>query len=98
MHAAPSHGSHLKVAIMVVALCGGLRLALSAPVQASPLGVGCRAVTIVAGLHLPLDMEFLPTGEILIAERSLGTGPTAHSSIRLVRNGIIQEPPVIVLR
>jgi glucose/arabinose dehydrogenase len=97
MHAARHHGTHLKVAIVVLALCGALRLALSAPVQASPLGGDFRAVNIVTGLHLPLDIEFLPTGEILIAEKSTGTGPDAHSSIRLVRNGVIQEPPVIVL-
>ncbi|HEX8682896.1 MAG TPA: PQQ-dependent sugar dehydrogenase [Ardenticatenaceae bacterium] len=97
MHATAYYGTHLKVAIAIFSLFGALLVALSSPAQASPLGGQFQAVEIVTGLTLPLDIEFLPSGELLIAEKGTGKGPAGQSAIRLARNGIVQEPPAIVL-
>ncbi len=49
------------------------------------------------GLTLPVDMEFLPDGGILVAEKGLGLAENAVAHIRLVRDQIIQAAPVLSL-
>lgn len=59
---------------------------------------GFAMQTLVSGLTLPVDMEFLPNGDILVAEKGTGKHEEGRSSIRLVRGGQLLEMPVITLR
>ncbi len=53
--------------------------------------------TIATGLTHPVDMVFLPSGDILVAEKGSGQLDESWSSIKLVRNGVVQEEPVLTL-
>ncbi len=58
---------------------------------------GFSVKTIAGGLTFPVDMEFLPSGDIIVAEKGSGQFEDSWSSIKLVRNGVVQENPVLTL-
>lgn len=65
--------------------------------QGIQLPAGFALKTVASGLMLPLDMEFLPNGDILVAEKGSGQGLDGVGTIRLVENGIVNPTPVISL-
>lgn len=65
-------------------------------VFASPLAPpGFTITQVVTGLNYPTDMIFLPTGDILVAEKGTGADTKGNARVRLIHNGILQEAPVI---
>ncbi|HUF39910.1 MAG TPA: PQQ-dependent sugar dehydrogenase [Anaerolineales bacterium] len=52
---------------------------------------------VASGLNLPIDAEFMPDGGILVAEKGAGAGIDGQSAIRLIRDGEVQEVPVLLL-
>ncbi|WP_268251934.1 PQQ-dependent sugar dehydrogenase [Litorilinea aerophila] len=58
---------------------------------------GFSVTTLVDGLDTPTDMAFLPSGEILVAEKGWGSNVDGISRIRLVRGGSLQATPVLTL-
>ena len=58
---------------------------------------GFAEQTIVDGLDFPVDMEFLPSGDILVAEKGAGQFEDSWSSIKLIRNGSVQKEAVLTL-
>ena len=53
--------------------------------------------TIATGLKWPVDMVFLPMGDIFVAEKGAGQAEKGSSSVKLVQNGIVQDEPVLTL-
>lgn len=58
---------------------------------------GFSYLPYLSGLDLPVDMEFLPSGDIFIAEKGSGGDIEGIANIRLVRDGLLLEKPVIAL-
>lgn len=54
-------------------------------------------ITVTSKLHLPTDMLFLPSGDIFVLEKGTGAGTNGRSAVRLVRNGMLAEQPVLTL-
>jgi PKD repeat protein len=46
---------------------------------------------------MPVQMAFLPSGDILVAEKGTGHHENGISHFRLVKNGVVQETPVLTL-
>ena len=75
---------------------------LSVHAQTAPQTTGISlppgfAITqVVTGLSLPVDTAFMPSGDILVAEKGQGDAD-GWADIRLVRNGILAPEPVITL-
>ena len=53
--------------------------------------------TVASGFRLPMSMAFLPSGEIMVAEKGLGSDVDGLAEIRLIRNGKILEKPLLTL-
>ena len=58
---------------------------------------GFSYTAYATGLNLPIDAEFMPDGGILVAEKGVGAGPDGVSAVRLVRDGTVQDVPVLSL-
>ena len=65
--------------------------------DAPQLPPGFQATIVADDLYLPLDMEFMATGDILVAEKGVGEDIDGISRIRLVKNGQTQPTPVLEL-
>lgn len=72
-----------------------LSQAQEAQAQAIELPQGFRAVRILDGLRLPTDMVFLPSGDILITEKGTGRDAEGIARVRLVRQGVLRNEPVL---
>ena len=53
--------------------------------------------TVVSGLRYPTDMALLPSGDILVVEKGAGLNENGVADVRLVRQGTLQEEPVVSL-
>lgn len=54
--------------------------------------------TVVSGFDLPTDMAVLPSGDLLVTEKGVGSGAVSSANVRFVRNGVLQPAPVLTLR
>lgn len=73
----------LKTASFVVAIL----LTLSSPAWTDPVGFSDQLV--VGGLQAPTSFAFLPSGEILVAQRG--------GAVRLVQGGVLQADPLLTV-
>ncbi|NJN81845.1 MAG: PQQ-dependent sugar dehydrogenase [Caldilineaceae bacterium] len=64
-----------------------------APSVSVPAGFAVSLVT--AGLKLPTDMVFLPTGDILVSEKGNGEDVDGIGRVRYIKNGVLQQKPVL---
>lgn len=53
---------------------------------------------IAGTLKLPVDMTFLPDGDIFVIEKGQGTSGNATAYIKWVNNGTLQEQPIYALQ
>ena len=58
---------------------------------------GFSLSTYVSGLNIPVDLEIMPDGGFLVAEKGYGSGTNGTANIRLVRDGILQIVPVVAI-
>jgi glucose/arabinose dehydrogenase len=90
------HRRNLIVTIAVLLILSAVFLWEPRPAGAfEPPGFAYE--TYADGLNLPIDAEFMPDGGILVAEKGVGSGVDGESSLRLVRDGEVQEVPVLRL-
>jgi glucose/arabinose dehydrogenase len=73
-----------------------LRAQTAPSTPATSLPPGFAIMQLTAGLSFPVDMAFMPSGDILVAEKGQGDAD-GWAAIRLVRNGTLQAEPVLTL-
>ncbi len=56
---------------------------------------GFLLAEVARGLVGPTDMAFLPNGDLLVAEKGVGTDVDGVADVRLVRDGVLREAPVL---
>ena len=66
---------------------------ISAPI----LPDGFVQIVAVDNLPRPTDMVLLPSGDMLVAQKGSGTGVAGSAEVRFVRQGALQDEPVITL-
>lgn len=63
--------------------------------EAAGLPAGFQFIEVGSGLLYPVDMSFLPNGDLLVAEKGYFLTPTDPvADIRLIRNGVLLPNPV----
>ena len=71
--------------------------ALYAAEMPTSLPANFQIRTVVSGLRYPTDMVLLPSGDILVVEKGAGLNENGVADVRLVRQGELQEAPVLSL-
>ena len=82
--------------VTLVMLIGAVVIHSNRTASAAPPD-GFTYSPVVSGLNLPVDVEIMPDGGILVAEKGVGSGWFGRSSVRLARDGEVQVVPVISL-
>lgn len=90
---------HLLILFLFLALLTLTHLAPRARAlpSHSPLPPGFVSRTIATGLRLPVDMAFLPNGDLFVIQKGWGSGPDSVSHVMLVTGGGVQPLPVLEL-
>lgn len=90
----------LGVVVALLLGCGAWLIAPS-PLQAADsnfvLPPNFQMQTVTGGLHFPTDMVILPSGDFLVTEKGSGSGTDGVAHLRLVRQGVLIEDPVLSL-
>jgi len=91
--------SFLSIAILSITVCFSLShfLSLSTTLAHEVPPDGFSYLPYLTGLNLPVDMEFLPSGDIFIAEKGSGGDIEGIANIILVRDSVLLEKPVLSL-
>ena len=84
------------IGILLIWMSAGLGGRLE-PRAGNTFPEGFGMTPAASGFTLPIDLEWMPDGGMLVAEKGTGLGANAVAALRLFRDGVLQTTPVLLL-